>query len=158
MIKRVIKLVVFAAFLAFVANAWVDDEKKLDRIAKENNLDAEQTAAFRSCDSDMNGKMLTIGDATYSHVPDEICVCQSREMVAVFKEGAYSSHENVVEFLTDEKTRRPLNANHLKHPSNPANEFARLEESLVQCTILYSLERSDRAREAQRRAEEERGG
>lgn len=158
MIGKVIKICVAGAFIAVAAHAVLQSEKDLERIAEENGFDAERTAAFKSCDGDMSGKSLTVGGSTYSRVPKEICACHSQEMVAVFKSGSYSSHDNVVDYLTDETIRQPLTQSHLKNPSSVEGEFARLEDSLTRCVMDFAAEEDRRAREALQNARDGHSG
>lgn len=146
--KKIFKLGLAGIFLAVVAYVLVAAERDMERIAEENGLDAEQTAAFRSCDRHMSGKEMVSGGMTLSRVPKDICVCQSRAMVAVFNGGEYSSHKNVVNYLGGKKKRKPLNSKHLKYPTSAEEEFDRLEQSLRRCVAEYVAEGRRRALES----------
>lgn len=141
----------FCGFLAFVAWAYVKDQSDLERIAAENGFDAEHTAAFKACDRQMSGRSLSLGGVTYSKVPNDICVCQTLAMVAVLRSGEYSSHRNVVNYLTDENDRRPLDPSQLKNPADPEGEFRRLSEHLRLCVFHFSLASDRRNREDMQR-------
>ena len=158
MIGRAFKLFMIVGFVALIGWAFMKNEQNIERIAKEHGFDAERTAAFRACDGDMSDKTLSMGDITYGNVPDDICICQSQAMVAVFRSGEYAGHGNVVDYLTDEGERRPLNPEHLRKPADPDGQFTRLADSLMQCAYIFSLEEERRTREAVQRARGGQGG
>ncbi len=151
MIRKIIKWGLACLVVVFVAQAvgtsMVAKEADVKRIAEENNFDADRTAAFRRCDKDMLGKTLSAGGVTYFPVPDEICICHSREMVAVFRSGAYSSHESVVDYIVDENDRKSLAKEDLKYPYDSGSEFDRLAQSLIGCATEHAAERQRLARE-----------
>ena len=155
MIKRAFQLTVFVGFLALLGWSFIKNEQDIERIAKEHGFDAERTAAYRACDGDMSDKTLTMGGVTYSSVPDDICICQSAAMVAVFHSGEYSGHGYVVDHLAEEGERRPLNPEHLRKPADPDGQFTRLASSLMQCAYIFSVQEEQRTRDAVERA---RGG
>lgn len=147
MVRKTFSILVLGGFVAIIGWAHLENEKDIKSIARENGFDDERTAAYRACDGHMSGKTLTTGGVTYSQVPDEICVCHSRNMQAVFKSGEYSSHRNVIDYLTDEDTPKPLNQSDLKAPAHAELDFMRLAISVGQCVESYQLETDRRNRE-----------
>ena len=148
MLKTFFRLFVLCGVISVLGWAYLDNQDDLERIAMEHGLDAEQTAAFKACAGHMAGKSLSLANATYSRVPREICVCQSRSMVAVFRSGEYRSHENIVDYLSDDGPRRPLDQSQLQRPESAEGDFTRLADSLMQCTMFYHLESTRRNQEA----------
>ena len=110
-----------------------NNNKRVD-VAVKHGLTSVEKTAYLACKSQMSGKKLRIkGRGTIWPVPKEICVCQSKHMTMIFKDGEYSSHKNVVAFLSDTSGLQTLQASDLKNSENPKIQFKGLVMSTINC-------------------------
>lgn len=97
-----LSVIALFGILAIGSVVSANDEKAASVIAAENHLTQEQTEAFQSCRNQMAGRGLVLrnelGHVQRYSVPDEICVCQSRNMAAALVPGHYDAHRLVIDY------------------------------------------------------------
>ena len=133
MFKKIVGLCLLGIFVVVAVKGWLESEARIERIANEHDFDAEQTAAFRSCDDHMADKELHFPDLRIAGIPDRVCICHSREMMSVFNNGEYSSHGDLIDYLANDKEGNPLNQTQLREPMSAETGYERLVTSLSRC-------------------------
>jgi len=126
---------------AFAAMNYAGD---MQRVAAKHHLSSEEASAYSACASDVRGKSFRMtsqsGGMSSNKVPEEICVCQARWMVQVFRQGQYGGHRQVAEYIVAPRNDRKLAAEDLKPGQSSEVAFAALTQSLSGCMKDYSAE------------------
>ena len=140
-------------FVAVGAAVLVDDAHRANSTALRNHLTAEETAAFKSCRSQMSGNGLStfaaLGGINRNFVPDEICVCQARHIADVLKPDHYDDHRLIVAFNYG-AAEQSLEVSHLNQGNTDGHkQFARLAQNLSSCANTYFQQKA--ARKAERK-------
>lgn len=128
--------------VAFSTMVTPGAEKAVNIIAADFKLSPEQTEAFQSCRSQMAGRSLVLhtdrGNVQRYTVPDEICVCQSRNIAAMLKPEHYGEHRLVIDFKSGATGVHMFAPVVLTSPSGDGIEsFARLADQLGACAEDY---------------------
>lgn len=127
------------------------EQAEIQKIAVEQKLSADETAAFRSCVTDMKSKNLTQksdnGSVTLSSVPKEICVCQAREMVKTLTPAQYGENARAVKLFGEEDKIGALTQ--IANEPGPASErVLKLSLSLGACLVDFRTKRDAAKAEA----------
>ncbi len=136
MFKNIIAILGLGVIAAFVGNIMLDHDKELNNIAAKHSLSAEETVAFKACVGDLSGHKLKYKDgSSISKIPREVCVCQAKQMVRIFKPGQYSSHGNIIKLSArnNSSSKQLLEPKDLRSPSNVKATFVKLQKSVMRC-------------------------
>lgn len=154
-IKKILAFAVLGVFAIFAYSANREKAADQHKVAQEYGLTEAEIAAYKDCNSHMSGKRIgssnPFSKTTGGSVPPEICACQSKSMVKVMKPGglteSYSSHQNVVEFITEKKPtkkksslsgKEELAESQLQKGATKKGGFAILVASLHKCMGDYA--------------------
>ncbi|MEQ1695210.1 MAG: hypothetical protein ABL901_05140 [Hyphomicrobiaceae bacterium] len=139
------------------------EENSAGLIAANFGLTAEQSEAFRSCRSQMAGRGLVShnehGTVQRYTVPDEICVCQSRNMAAMLKPGHYDEHRRVIDYKSGATGAHMFAPVVLKTPSGDGIEsFERLADQLATCTADYQRQQEAKTNQVKQKLMQQHAG
>ena len=148
------------AFLG--VTGWSSQESETKKLIAENKLSALEAVAFRACKSQMTGKTYTPktgagGSVKMSRVPMEICVCQSRTMVKVFKEDQFGEQAKFIDYVADHDSGKlsdsvpQFDKASLKGSYTSTDALLTLAASLGNCSSTYNAKREREAREAMKK-------
>ncbi|MCB1434807.1 MAG: hypothetical protein KDK75_20450 [Alphaproteobacteria bacterium] len=118
--------------------------------AKRKQMSEIQTAAFTACAKDTRKKKLLFpvkeGNLMMKEVPLDVCACQSKTMMTVFKEKKYGGHTAFVAYMINEKKKKKprLNKKELVEGLKPMDARAKLEDSLQACVKTYREAHADK--------------
>ena len=151
MMMKIAGPVVVVTLAAF---AFASSKSHLAEVAKANNFNPDETAAFDACNTQTARMRITIntgrGGIT-SNVPDSVCVCQAREMARVFKPGEYGDHHLIADYLINKSGAQELGAAHIRPGEGSAtSQFSRLLTSFKTCADKYGVEEAARSEELRR--------
>ena len=117
--------------------------------AKQKKMSEVQTAAFTACAKDTRKKKLLFpvkeGNLMMKRVPYDVCACQSKTMVTVFKEKKYAGHTAFLDYMANEKKKKKprLNKKELVPDLKPMDARTRLQESLEKCVKEFRTAHAD---------------
>lgn len=142
-LRTIIRIPAAVGIVALAALGYVKSEQGDKDIAVANNLSRDESLAFRACRHQMYGKSMTItqtaGKVTFSTVPAEICVCQSRTMAKLFEEDSYASHASVIEYVSGDGPATDINPAKIRNGADARTAFRTLAASLGKCRDDYAL-------------------
>lgn len=120
-----------------------NNEAEIKQYAKKQGFNEIQTAAFSSCAKDLTSNMPILpvpeGNMVMSEVPFDICACQAKTMMTVFKEKRYKGHTNFAVYMaTYSKKKTPhISKKDLVPGLKPKEARKQLAESLRSCVNKY---------------------
>ncbi len=125
------------------------NDAEIQEYAKAKGMSTNQAAAFTACAGDFRRNkprfLARDGQTLMKSVPLEVCDCQSRTIVNIFKSDQYKSHTPFAEYLAKEDRKAPpwVAKKVLKDGVNPKEVGARLERSLKACADTYKSAHKD---------------
>jgi hypothetical protein len=146
--KRIFHLAV-AGGLAVVLASCGSDDAEIQAYAKQAKMPENQKVAFTACASDLRRNKPRFpakdGQILMKSVPMEVCACQSRTIVNIFKSDQYKNHATFAEYMAKEqKKRQPrFSKKVLQDGVNPKDATPRLEKSLAACVDGYKSANKD---------------
>jgi hypothetical protein len=126
--------VAFAGLMAVGLRVENNDIEKVVTSMKLNDL---ETSALRQCHSDMSGNYVRFAHSYTYGVPDEICGCQAKSMVKVFKPDNFAEHKKVVDAMVKDQFDAKLEPATLKGGYTPTSATQTLMLSLTACAAAF---------------------
>lgn len=148
-------LAAIVGFAVYTANQGLDS--KWAAQAEANGLNNAEAQAFKTCSRELMGTSLKLSSdqGTYetNRVPAEICLCQARTMVRVFRDGQYGGHRQVLSSIVKKRPVPELDSADFRDPRRSSAEVvAELTRSIFNCTANYQNERSEGIRRFRERS------
>jgi hypothetical protein len=152
-----------ATGVAFLGvTGWSSHETEMKKLIADNKLSVQEAVAFRACQSQMTGKTYnpksaTGGSIKMSRVPLEICVCQSRTMVKVFKEDHFGEQAKFIDYVSDHESGKfsdnvpQFDKASLKGSYTSTGALLTLATALGNCSSTYSAKQEREALEAKKK-------
>lgn len=142
------RMAVLAGLVLLLAGCGSNDAE-IKQYAKQKGMSEIQTAAFTSCAKDTGRKKLMFpvkeGNLLMKQVPLDVCACQSKTMISVFKEKKYGGHTAFLEYMANErKKKKPrLPKKELVAGLKPIDARTTLQTSLEACVKAYRTAHAD---------------
>lgn len=139
--------------LGLVLAACGSNDAEVRVYAKQKKMSEVQTAAFAACARDTRRKKLLFpvkdGNLVLKRVPLDVCACQSKTMVSVFRDGKYDGHTAFLDHMAKERRKRPprLARKDLVAGLKPVDAGRRLEDSLIRCVNEFRTANADKEAE-----------
>ncbi len=131
----------------------VEKQEHMKKIAADYNLSETQVKAFKACDKQVSSLQLRPDDPNAKiingSVPPSICACQAKQISEVMQPGKYSSHKNVIDYMTTDNnsSKRELDPSQINTNYTARQGFDLLLVSLGGCISKYRTERAAEIKE-----------
>jgi hypothetical protein len=140
--KHAVRGATFAS-LGIALAACGNNDAEIKAYAKKQGMSDIQTAAFSACAQDLsrNKPVFRIpgGNMVMLEVPFEVCACQSKTILTVFKGKQFKGHTAFAEYMATYGKKKPphFSKKSLQPGLKPKEARSQLVASLQSCATAY---------------------